>query len=56
MMASFKFEVGCGGAAAEWDKWMEGLVMYMTASCITDVQQKKATLLYCARERVREDI
>ena len=33
---------------------MEGLVMYMTASRITDVQQKKATLLYCAGERVRE--
>ena len=51
MMVSFTFEVGCGGAAVEWDKWMEGLVMYMTASRITDVQQKKATLLYCAGER-----
>ena len=28
--------------------------MYLTASGITDIAQKKATLLYCGGERVRE--
>ena len=54
MMATFNFEVGQSSVATEWEKWMEGLVMYLMAGGITDVNQKKATLLYCAGERVRE--
>ena len=54
MMAPFNFEVGQGNTAVEWNKLIEGLGMYLRASGITDVQQKKAALLYCAGERVRE--
>ena len=53
-MMALQLEVGQGNTAVEWNKWIEGLGMYLTASGITDVHQKKATLLYCVGECVRE--
>ena len=53
MLVAFEFE-GHDDVSGRWEKWLSGLLMYLTASGIKDIEQKKATLLYCAGEQVRE--
>ena len=54
LLTSFEFDECYGNVAGRWEKWLDRLVMYLTASGITDIAQKKATLLYCGGERLGE--
>ena len=40
--------------AKKWDTWLEGFKLFITASGITNVEQKKAMLLHMAGKEVRE--
>ena len=51
LMEQFNLEHGEGNLAARWEKWTDGLKMYIIASGTIDAAQKKATLLYCAGDR-----
>ena len=54
LMEQFNLEHEEGNLAARWEKWTDGLKMYLIASGTTDAAQKKSTLLYCAGDRVRD--
>ena len=40
--------------SSRWKKWRDGFDLYLTATAITDADQKKALLLHCGGDTLQE--
>ena len=42
------------GLSTRWKQWRDGFDLYLTASAVTDVNQKRALLLHCGGDRLQQ--